>query len=223
MAFQPQNLFAFFFCVFVTLFVTHHADLDDQTSGWIITNNTFVNMSMGILLGGGKQNKISDNYFQDCDTAVHFDNRAMGWEEQGFNCTAHTRGPGPCLPGGCIRPGDTDSQQGGWPPVVGRDCAPRMPPDIHNSSMVCFCNPAAVHTMLSGPGASEWQKQFGEELAEIFTPECTSATRGGIPCHNRVTNNTYCRTGKFLDATEQETSSWSSLVADNVEQLVCRV
>ena len=48
--------------------------LDDQTSGWSAYNNTFVDMAMGVLLGGGKQNSFHDNYYEDCDIAVHFDN-----------------------------------------------------------------------------------------------------------------------------------------------------
>lgn len=55
--------------------------LDDQMSGWVVANNTFVDCQTGILLGGGRQSTLQGNYFQDVDTAVHFDNRGMGWQK----------------------------------------------------------------------------------------------------------------------------------------------
>lgn len=71
--------------------------LDDQMSGWTVWNNTFLNCTTGVLLGGGRLNSFTENYFQNCDNgAVHFDNRGMGWQKNSPNCT----GPkgGPCLP-----------------------------------------------------------------------------------------------------------------------------
>eukprot|EP01052_Picozoa_sp_SAG31_P026425 SAG31_NODE_2393_length_5793_cov_18.326484_5_plen_203_part_00 len=197
--------------------------LDDQTSGWVVRNNSFVNMSMGVLLGGGKQNSFVDNYFQDVDLAVHFDNRGMGWEKAGWNCTSNSRGPGPCLPGGCIARNIVPDIVRGWPPVIGRDCAPRYPEAIKNASMTCFCNPEAVRTMLQGVGGEEWKRQFGKELAAIFGPACTAKGRGAIPCYNSIVNSTFCNVGKMIDASISDTRSWSSVVSGNVETTKCRL
>eukprot|EP01102_Stenamoeba_stenopodia_P012802 TRINITY_DN4076_c0_g1_i1.p1 TRINITY_DN4076_c0_g1~~TRINITY_DN4076_c0_g1_i1.p1 ORF type:complete len:696 (-),score=109.35 TRINITY_DN4076_c0_g1_i1:82-2130(-) len=59
--------------------------LDDQMSGWHVYNNTVINAQVGVLLGGGRMNNITQNHFQDCNQAIAFDNRGMNW--QASSCT----------------------------------------------------------------------------------------------------------------------------------------
>lgn len=54
--------------------------LDDQMSGYVVKNNTFINCQVGILLGGGRKSLLADNHFVDVDLAVDMDNRGMNWE-----------------------------------------------------------------------------------------------------------------------------------------------
>jgi hypothetical protein len=92
----------------------------------------------------------------------------------------------------------------------------------NDGASTCACNPAAVTTYLeNGPGAAEWQRQFGADLADVFTPPCAVAGKGAVPCHNYAGHNSYCKVGKFIDATTAQTTSWSSLVEANAE-VPCR-
>jgi parallel beta-helix repeat protein len=54
--------------------------LDDQMSGWEFYGNTIVNSSTGVLLGGGRDNKIYDNYFLNNDIDIAFDDRGLTWQ-----------------------------------------------------------------------------------------------------------------------------------------------
>lgn len=54
--------------------------LDDQMSGWLVSNNTFENCDVAFVLGGGRSNVFLNNHIRDSKKAVHFDNRGMGWE-----------------------------------------------------------------------------------------------------------------------------------------------
>ena len=49
--------------------------LDDQLSGVTIARNTFVNVSMVFLLGGGRSNVFTDNEVQNSGEVVYFDDR----------------------------------------------------------------------------------------------------------------------------------------------------
>jgi len=63
--------------------------LDDMISGFTVTNNTFVNVSRALLLGGGRSNVFAFNsisYVDGTDGAVHFDDRGLGWDASA--CTA---------------------------------------------------------------------------------------------------------------------------------------
>ena len=60
--------------------------LDDQSSEWIVYNNTFINCQGGILIGGGRHNVLTYNYCVDVDICIHEDNRGMTWQ------------PDPCTP-----------------------------------------------------------------------------------------------------------------------------
>ena len=56
--------------------------LDDCLPGTIIRNNIFRNIDRAIMLGGGKDNKVYNNVFIDCDLAIHVDARAHGWAKR---------------------------------------------------------------------------------------------------------------------------------------------
>jgi len=62
--------------------------LDDMVSGFTITDNTFVNISRALLLGGGRDNVFAGNtiYGVDGADAVSFDDRGLHWEDGA--CTA---------------------------------------------------------------------------------------------------------------------------------------
>ena len=49
-------------------------------SGWLFEGNKFINVDMGVLIGGGRDNQFVNNYFEDNSLAIHFDNRGMNWE-----------------------------------------------------------------------------------------------------------------------------------------------
>lgn len=56
--------------------------LDDSGAGFLIVNNTFMNVSRALLLGGGRDNIFDSNYVQGADgtdAAIHFDDRDLGW------------------------------------------------------------------------------------------------------------------------------------------------
>ena len=78
--------------------------LDDQMSGYDFYGNTIINATTGILLGGGRRNRIHSNRFIDNDLDIAFDNRGMNWMADycNFNCTGYT--PNPAQQAGCFRP-----------------------------------------------------------------------------------------------------------------------
>jgi hypothetical protein len=63
--------------------------LDDEVSGFSITDNTFASVARAVLLGGGRSNVIANNTVRGVNgtgsAAVAFDNRGMGWAKPG--CT----------------------------------------------------------------------------------------------------------------------------------------
>ena len=65
---------------------THHGGmtiyLDDQHSGHTIHGNLFERCSRAVFIGGGDDNKVTNNVFIDCPRAAHIDNRGMVWQKQ---------------------------------------------------------------------------------------------------------------------------------------------
>lgn len=53
--------------------------LDDMLSGTLITKNAFVDCRLGLMVGGGRDNVVTQNLFYDCDKAMHLDQRGLGW------------------------------------------------------------------------------------------------------------------------------------------------
>lgn len=59
--------------------------LDDQASGTTIEGNIFFRMRYAAYIGGGRDNRVENNIFVDCDPAVHLDARGLGWQKGGTN------------------------------------------------------------------------------------------------------------------------------------------
>ena len=72
--------------------------LDDEMSGWSVYANRFINCQVGTFIGGGRDNSFHDNYYKDCDKAQHFDDRGLGWQNYGCNCTGPISATSPCNP-----------------------------------------------------------------------------------------------------------------------------
>eukprot|EP01052_Picozoa_sp_SAG31_P006617 SAG31_NODE_306_length_17979_cov_7.825447_4_plen_232_part_00 len=64
--------------------------LDDMVSGYEVTQNRFINCSVGSFVGGGRDNHIHDNYYESCDIAQHVDDRGMNWDHAACQCTNGT-------------------------------------------------------------------------------------------------------------------------------------
>ena len=64
--------------------------LDDQHSGHAIHGNLFESVTNAVFIGGGVDNTVTNNVFIDCWTAVHLDNRGMGWQREMVNDTSWT-------------------------------------------------------------------------------------------------------------------------------------
>ena len=58
--------------------------------------NTITNAVTGVVIGGGRRNRIHSNTFIDNDLDIEFDNRGMTWMQEycNFNCTSvHKKSP----------------------------------------------------------------------------------------------------------------------------------
>jgi hypothetical protein len=53
--------------------------LDDMLSGTIVEDNVIVSTRRGVLIGGGRDNRIVRNVFLDVEHPIHIDARALGW------------------------------------------------------------------------------------------------------------------------------------------------
>eukprot|EP00935_MAST-01C_sp_MAST-1C-sp1_P002107 g2107.t1 len=145
--------------------------LDDQMSGWNISNCTFSNCQVGSFIGGGRRNIVTGNYYEHCDTAQHLDNRGMGWQKGDTQCT------------------DV--------------CAPLSPG--------CTCDTGGAEWMATkSTAAAQWAARW-PYLTKIRTD------RLGQPAYNVISGNTYCKCGKFIDASKQSSDSWGTTVENNAE------
>ena len=64
--------------------------MDDCASGSIITGNVIREAHRGVMIGGGRDNLVAGNKFWECDIAVHFDARGLGWAHNWFDGTDNT-------------------------------------------------------------------------------------------------------------------------------------
>ncbi len=53
--------------------------LDDMSSGTEVAMNLFYDVQIGVIVGGGRDNKLENNYFFDMTKAVQFDARGTSW------------------------------------------------------------------------------------------------------------------------------------------------
>ncbi len=53
--------------------------LDDMLSGTLVERNLIIGVPFGVLLGGGRDNTIVNNFFVDSERPIHIDDRALGW------------------------------------------------------------------------------------------------------------------------------------------------
>jgi hypothetical protein len=59
--------------------------LDDWTSGVEVVGNLCRGARRGVLIGGGRDNRVENNVFVDCGHAVHIDERGKGWASYYFD------------------------------------------------------------------------------------------------------------------------------------------
>jgi len=64
--------------------------LDDWTSGTEVFGNICWGARRGILIGGGRDNRVANNIFIDCTHAVHIDERGKGWASYYFDGSTTT-------------------------------------------------------------------------------------------------------------------------------------
>lgn len=64
--------------------------LDDWASGTIVEGNIFNNCARGIMIGGGRDNIVSNNIFTGSHLAIHVDARGLGWAKYYFDGTDST-------------------------------------------------------------------------------------------------------------------------------------
>ena len=57
--------------------------LDDNFSSAQIFGNVFKRVPRTVFLGGGRDNKVENNIFMDCEPAVNVDARGLGWRANG--------------------------------------------------------------------------------------------------------------------------------------------
>ena len=53
--------------------------LDDTASGTTVYGNVCVRASHGVMIGGGRDNLVTNNIFVDCRPAISLDARGIGW------------------------------------------------------------------------------------------------------------------------------------------------
>ncbi len=59
--------------------------LDDCFCGTTIFGNVFVRAGRAAMIGGGRDNRIENNVFVDCNPSVHVDSRGTGWASFWFD------------------------------------------------------------------------------------------------------------------------------------------
>jgi hypothetical protein len=88
-------------------FTSQAVYMDDEQSAYTIIDNRFIEVDLGILIGGGRHHKVINNTFESCGTAcIHIDNRGMNWAHElcGCQCAFNVCRPG-CSDGAAIGPG----------------------------------------------------------------------------------------------------------------------
>jgi hypothetical protein len=79
----------------------------------------------------------------------------------------------------------------------------------------CTCNIGAAKWMVTkAPAAKQWAQRF-PYLTNL------SVDRLDQPAYNTITGNTYCKCGKFIDASPTDIASWGSTATNNTEVKTC--
>ena len=65
--------------------------LDDMFSGTEVHGNVFHAVARGVLIGGGRDNVVTNNVFVDCGTAITIDARGEGWAAAMVNGVLRSR------------------------------------------------------------------------------------------------------------------------------------
>jgi len=65
--------------------------LDDMFCGTEIFGNVFYKVTRAAFIGGGRDCRVENNIFVDCNPALHIDARAMGWAGYHVNTTMKQR------------------------------------------------------------------------------------------------------------------------------------
>ncbi len=65
--------------------------LDDMFSGTEVHGNVFHAVTRGVLIGGGRDNVVTNNVFVDCGTAITIDARGEGWDAASVNGVMRSR------------------------------------------------------------------------------------------------------------------------------------
>ena len=65
--------------------------LDDMFCGTTIYGNVFYRVTRAAFIGGGRDCRVENNIFVDCNPALHIDSRAMGWASYHVKTTMKQR------------------------------------------------------------------------------------------------------------------------------------
>jgi hypothetical protein len=65
--------------------------LDDMYSGTVITGNVFEDVTRAVLIGGGRDNIVTNNVFLSCAAAIHVDARGESWAAAAIDSTMKER------------------------------------------------------------------------------------------------------------------------------------
>ena len=60
--------------------------LDDQMSGWLVTNNTITDSEVGVLVGGGRRNRIVNNSFVRVGTMIYLNAQGTDFDKPSDDC-----------------------------------------------------------------------------------------------------------------------------------------
>ena len=63
--------------------------LDDQMSGWVVENNSFIDCQIAMFVGGGRSNSFLNNQCTRCGTVFYLNNQGMfgEFDNPTVNCT----------------------------------------------------------------------------------------------------------------------------------------
>ena len=67
--------------------------MDDVMGGYTIEDNTFIDVDVAVVIGGGLHHRVINNTFESCGSGrlkesacIHYDNRGMNWAHELCGC-----------------------------------------------------------------------------------------------------------------------------------------